>query len=380
MVERGVHALGGPEGTGARAGRKAANAGQSTHTTQGREAMLAVKICQELWRKNIWTDAKTVQLVSVAVFHQHTKVSSAAMHFFLGDEAPEEDEEDSDDEVDLKQMYHQSTINKSRRSTAKKEKRAVKAQHAKRKRTEAKKAAQANFAALHLLLDPQDFAEKLYDHLVAFDKQFTLDHKVLMMQLFGRVTGTHNCVVLGFYSYATRYLNHHQPQVTSILVSVAQSVHPLTPPDVLTPVIRKLASEFIHPGVSAPVIAAGLNAIREVCKRQPLGMEKELLEDLTEYRKSRDKGIMMASRSLLQLYREVDPAMLRRRERVSFSLVSLLSFAAVLICMTIPGQGRLDVGQRQNTACIWSCRSKYWHPRLGLACKTQSRTGGSGLD
>lgn len=322
MVERGVQQLdgqgGGPEGTGARSSRKQPG-GVSSATAAGREAMLAVKMASELWRKNIWNDAKTVQLVSLACFHSNTKVASAAMHFFLAtedDTPPDSDEENNEPDLpDFKQMYHQSTINKSRRSTQRKEKKTVRQTNNKRKRLDAKKAAQANFAALHLLLDPQTFAERLYDHMVKFDRQYTLEHRVLMMQLFGRVTGTHQCTVLGFYSYATRFLNHHQQSVTSILVAVAQSVHELTPPDVLTPVIRKLASEFVHPGVSPEVIAAGLNAIREVCRRQPLGMDRDLLEDLVDYKKSRDKGIMMASRSLLQLYREVDPSLLRRRER-----------------------------------------------------------------
>ena len=47
-------------------------------------------------------------------------------------------------------------------------------------------------------------------------------------------------------------------------------------------------------------------------------MEEDLLEDLVEYRKSRDKVVTAAARGILQLYREVNPGMLKRRERVSF--------------------------------------------------------------
>jgi len=147
------------------------------------------------------------------------------------------------------------------------------------------------------------------------DKRLSLDHKVLIMQLLSRVMGYHKLCVLGFYGYIVKYLTYHQLRVTVILVSLAQSVHDLTPPDVLTPVIRKIAQEFIHPGVGSEVIGAGLNAIREVCRRQPWSMEEDLLGDLVEYRKSRDKGVMVAARSVLQLYREVNPGLLKRRER-----------------------------------------------------------------
>lgn len=137
------------------------------------------------------------------------------------------------------------------------------------------------------------------------------------MQLLSRVMGTHRLCVLGFYTYIVKYLTHHQLRVPAILVALAQSVHDLTLPDALAPVIRKIAQEFVHPGVASEVIAAGINAIREVCRRQPWCIEEDLLGDLIEYRKSKDKAVMSAARGLLQLYREINPEMLKRRERVS---------------------------------------------------------------
>ncbi|KAH9978314.1 SDA1-domain-containing protein [Russula compacta] len=144
---------------------------------------------------------------------------------------------------------------------------------------------------------------------------FSLDHKILIMQLVARVTASHRLTVLGFYTYVLKYLTHHQLRTPAILAVLAQSVHALTPPDALTPAVRKLAHEFVHPGVGPEIVTAGLNAIREICRRQPWTMEDDLLGDLIAYRKSRDKGVMVAARGLLQLYREVNPGMLKRRER-----------------------------------------------------------------
>ena len=54
-------------------------------------------------------------------------------------------------------------------------------------------------------------------------------------------------------------------------------------------------------------------------------MEEDLLGDLVEYRKSRDKAVTAAARGLLQLFRDVNPGMLKRRERVSvFRLLLVL--------------------------------------------------------
>lgn len=44
-------------------------------------------------------------------------------------------------------------------------------------------------------------------------------------------------------------------------------------------------------------------------------MEETLLQDLVQYRKSKDKGVVMAARGLLGLYRNVGAEMLHRRDR-----------------------------------------------------------------
>lgn len=76
----------------------------------------------------------------------------------------------------------------------------------------------------------------------------------------------------------------------------------------------------MHPGVGSEVVSAGLNSIREVCTRQPLAMEEDLLGDLVEYKKSKDKGVIAGARGLLHLYRTEMPSMLKRRERVQITI------------------------------------------------------------
>lgn len=139
-----------------------------------------------------------------------------------------------------------------------------------------------------------------------------------MMQVMCRAMGTHRLTVLPFYTYLLKYIIASQLRIPTILAALASSVHSLTPPDVLTPVIRKIAHEFVHPGVGSEVVAAGLNSIREICVRQPWAMEEDLLSDLVEYKKSKDKGVIAGARGLLHLYRQEAPSMLKRRERVSW--------------------------------------------------------------
>ncbi|BGP23962.1 SDA1 domain protein [Rhodotorula toruloides] len=338
MIERGIAAEQELVGTGIKASRRGASTGKDGKVVGGREAMWAVKIASELWRKNVWRgDKMTVKVVARACFHPDTKVQSAAMHFFLVTPDSENDvdsENESDEGPDIQAVKHRQEINKKRKSTERKAKRDIRSANAKRKAKQAAaNEAQTNFSALQQLDDAYSFGERLYEQLVKHDKAYTLEHKVLIMQLFGRVCGTFKLTVPAFYSYILKYLTHHQLDITKILVALAQSVHDQIPAgshsdkdvqmdgtnmheqdDPLYPVLRKIANEFVHSGVAAEVNAAGLNAITEICRRQPLAMSPDLLQDLVEYRKSKDKGVMVAARGLLAFYREVDPSMLKRRD------------------------------------------------------------------
>ncbi|GAA5878446.1 hypothetical protein JCM8547_006585 [Rhodosporidiobolus lusitaniae] len=349
MIERGITAEQERLGTGVKASRRGASTGKDGKVVGGREAMWAVKIAAELWRKNVWKgDKMCVKVVARACFHPDTKVQSAAMHFFLvtpdasGPAGELDSDEEEDEGPDIRQVKHVQGINKKRKATDRKAKKDIKVANAKRRAKEqAAKEPQTNFSALQQLDDAYTFGEKLYEQLVRYDKAYTLEHKVLIMQLLGRVCGTFKLTVPAFYSYILKYLTHHQLQITQILVALAQSVHDQIPAgghdddsgeyetagqerdDPLYPVLRKIAHEFVHSGVAAEVNSAGLNAITEICRRQPLAMSPDLLEDLVEYRKSKDKGVMVSARGLLQLYREVDPTMLKRRERGKVASMAL---------------------------------------------------------
>src|SRR5260221_6651539 len=205
------------------------------------------------------------------------------------------------------------------------------------------------------------------------------------MQLLTGVIGAHKLFILGFYTYIIKSLTPSIPSIPIILACLAQSVHSLTPPSVLVTPVRKLASEFVHPGVDAAVHAAGLNAIREVCRRQiwvmaeggdedfancivdtkepgdPLPTPgrremRDLLEDLVEYKKSKDKGVMVAARGLLGLYREEMPELLRRRERVCQSIPLLFSIRLFIYASFHPGQsGEYEYeAWFQNAASFWA--------------------------
>ncbi|MCJ1293190.1 Severe Depolymerization of Actin [Xylographa carneopallida] len=277
----------------------------------------AVKITRELWKRQIWTDSKAVEIMKEACLADNEKVIVGGVRFFLGGDKEREelDDESSDEEaIDLGKLKHQMGINKKSKKKAKVMENAV--SMVKKKERKKKQPYPLNFSAFHLLHDPQGFAETLFSkHLQNTKSKLNLDQKLQVLQLVSRLVGLHKLTIMSLYSYFIKYLTPRQPSVTSFLASLAQATHSLVPPDVLEPLIQKIANEFVSEASASEVASAGLNAIREICVRQPLAMNDTLLQDLVMYRKSKDKGVVMAAKGLLGLYREVGADLLKKRDR-----------------------------------------------------------------
>lgn len=199
-------------------------------TTKG---LWSVKITREMWKRQIWTDAKAVDIMKEACLSDNEKVITGGVRFFLGGDREREEaaDESSDEEgVDLNKLRHQAGINKK----GKKE-RELKRAAATVKRKERKKNAPhpLNFSALHLLHDPQGFAETLFSRHVQNSKsKLSLNAKLAILNLVSRLVGLHKLTVMSLYSYLLKYLTPRQASVTSFLAILAQATHDLVPPDV----------------------------------------------------------------------------------------------------------------------------------------------------
>ncbi len=286
-----------------------------------------MKLTRELWKRQIWTDSKAVEIMKEASLADSEKVIVGGVRFFLGGDKEREelDDESSDEEaVDMGRLKHQMAINKKNKKKARMMDNAV--EKVKRKERKKKQPHPLNFSALHLLHDPQGFAESLFSkHLQNTRSKLNLEQKLLVLQLVSRLIGLHKLTIMSLYSYFIKYLTPRQPSVTSFLASLAQATHNLVPPDALEPLVQKIANEFVSEAAAAEVASAGLNAIREICVRQPLAMNDTLLQDLVMYRKSKDKGVVMAAKGLLGLYREVGADMLKKRDRGKEAAMGLRS-------------------------------------------------------
>ncbi|VVT53945.1 uncharacterized protein SAPINGB_P003829 [Magnusiomyces paraingens] len=279
----------------------------------------ATKLTRELWKRGIWDDSRTVELMVQAALNDNLKVSSSAVRFFLGadkerDETTENQSGDEDD-LDINALRHKMQINKKTGRRGKKMESALK--QLKKKGSNRHSATYLNFSAIHLLRDPQGFADALFDKYLTSKNSRKLDiqQRILITNLVSRLIGTHKLHVLGIYSFLEKLMTPKQENVTQFMAAAAQASHDLVPPDVISPLIRKIADEFVSDGVSSEVAAAGLNTIREILARAPLSIDETLLQDLVTYKGSKSKSVTMAARSLLGLYREIAPEMLARKDR-----------------------------------------------------------------
>ena len=276
-------------------------------------AKMSVDVMIELYRKNIWNDAKTVNVLTTGCFSKISKVMSTALKFFLGTDAPvaeEGEDSDSDDESAVSKMMFAGSVTKK---TGKKKRKLEKAMALLKKKKKKMKPTSFNFSAIHLINDPQGFAEKLFKLVESSREKFEI--KLMIMNLIARLVGIHELILLNYYPFLQKFLQPHQREVTKLLAFAAQASHELVPPDIIETLIRVIANNFITERNSSEVIAVGLNAVREICVRCPLAMTSELLQDLVDYKSSKNKGIMMASRSLIQLYRTLNPELLHKKDR-----------------------------------------------------------------
>ena len=110
-----------------------------------------------------------------------------------------------------------------------------------------------------------------------------------------------------------------------LLQFTAQAAHDMLPPDTVETSLKAIVNNFVTERNSAEVMAVGLNAVRELSARCPLVMTSELLTDLAEYKTYKDKGVMMASRSLIQLFRTLAPDLLHKKDRGKPTEATLLA-------------------------------------------------------
>ncbi|CEG45802.1 protein sda1 homolog isoform x1 [Plasmopara halstedii] len=281
-------------------------------------AVKSLQVLMELFKRKVWHDQRSVNVIATACTSKNTKLLVMALSFFLGideDILKDEEQQKKQKKALVVVDYH------SHSKKTKKRQRDTLAALCKNKRARKRELDfKATFPAIELLNNPQGVAERQLKLLKSCTESF--DVKLLMMNFIGRLLGFHKLVLLSFYPLLQRYLQSHQQSVTAILAYLIQSCHDEIPPEELLSIVKSIAHNFVTERCSSEVIAVGINALRELFRRVPLLLECEgidvLVSDLIQYNRARDKTIVMAARGVLNLIRDIHPALLKRKDRGKF--------------------------------------------------------------
>ncbi|XP_070613006.1 protein SDA1 homolog [Erythrolamprus reginae] len=276
-------------------------------------AKISLDVMVELYRRNIWNDARTVNVITLACFSKVTKIQVAGLTFFLGKDEDGKKNSDSESEDDGPSARDLMVRYATGKKTTKNKKKLEKAMRVLKKHKKKKKPEVFNFSAIHLIHDPQDFAEKLLKNLESSKERFEV--KMMLMDLISRLIGIHELFLFNFYPFIQRFLQPHQREVTKILLFAAQSAHQLVPPETIQPVIMTIANNFVTDKNSGEVMTVGINAIKEISVRCPLAMTEDLLQDLVQYRSHKNKNVVMSARTLIHLFQSLNPQMLQKKFR-----------------------------------------------------------------
>lgn len=289
------------------------------------QARCAQLVMIDLYRRMVWCDERTVQVLTRACFSKHTVILRTALRFFLMQmpkissvDDDDDDEEERDPGRKISKMKQKLKIVKKTKYRERVLDRKVKSaqkRYSKELREE-EAIAKQHVDPIRLLKDPHQFAEQLLTKLQKTSERF--DIRILFLSVISRVVSEHEVVLLPLYSFLERYMEPSQLHSTQLLALSATCVHRMIPPDALEPLLKAIANHFVSDRSSPDAITIGINTIREICKRQPLAMNPTLLADLAEYKSQRgDRGVMMAARSLIQLYRDIQPELLPAKLRGS---------------------------------------------------------------
>ncbi|KAK2389413.1 protein SDA1 protein [Trifolium repens] len=292
---------------------------------ENRARRALVTLC-DLHKRQIWFDERTANAICTACFHPSSRIMISSLCFLLDYEKIEnyQDSDDSSSDEDMTEspqvILRRETIYKanhqgtsaSKKKKKKKLDRIVRSMK-KKQRISSDRNNNIYYSPLNNLIDPQGFVEKLFARLQKCNERFEV--KMMMLKVIARTVGLHQLILLNFYPYLQKYIQPHQRDVTNLLAAAVQACHDMVPPDAVEPLFKQIVNQFVHDRSRPEAITVGINAVREICLRIPLLMNEDLLQDLALYKKSHEKGVSIAARSLIALFREVCPSLLIKKDR-----------------------------------------------------------------
>jgi protein SDA1 len=163
----------------------------------GVTARKTVEILSELYRRRIWTDSRTVNVIGSACASPATRVMVAGINFFLGIEAKMDEDEEEEKVLEVTEVNYHEHSKKTKKRARQVKRQIDRNQKIKRENEQKQLETVPLFPAIQLLHNPQDLAEAVFARLKQSGIRFEV--KLLMMNFISRLIGCHGLHVLPFY-------------------------------------------------------------------------------------------------------------------------------------------------------------------------------------
>lgn len=307
-------------------------------------AKKATDMVCELYRRNVWTDERTVAILASAVESKIDSVMRRAMIFFLNiEERMAEDKKEQEDDVwDSSQKVNMHLFSRKTKTRQRQVQRQLKNRKKEQKKREGDpdewleirddpgvEACRKLYPAIELLRDPQGLAESIYKRLKK-PKSVSYKDKLLMMNFLTRLVGNHELILLGLYPFLQKYMGGHQRDVTAVLAYTVQGCHTSVPPEEIHGILKTIAHNFITERCSEEQMAVGINSVRAICARVPAVLSLEEINDgevsaafdveafardIAAYCNHRDRSVAIAGKAFMNFVRETHPSLLQGKHR-----------------------------------------------------------------
>lgn len=309
-------------------------------------AKRATDMVCELYRRQVWTDTRTVAILASAATSKNTTVMARSMRFFLNIEdkmaedakVAEEEDWDASQKINLHRFSRKTA---SRQRHVERQLKNRKKQQRKREGVDSDEwmdirddegvdAAKKLYPAIELLRDPQGLAETVLRRLKT-PKSITYKLKLLMMNFVTRLVGNHELLLLNLYPFLQKYMGGQQRDVTAVLAYTVQACHESVPPDEIYGILKTIAHNFVTERCSEEQMAVGINAVRAICTRVPsiLSLEdsqessssatamdvEAFARDIAAYNNHRDRSVAIAGKAFMNFIRETHPSLLQGKDR-----------------------------------------------------------------
>jgi protein SDA1 len=303
-------------------------------------AKKSLHVLMTIYKRCILRDVTIVNTIALACMSPEAKVATSGACFMI---AADDNTFESDSESEEEKPNPNIVGKKKTKGTLHKKDRQVNAFEKRQRRKEHDKSTKSpTFLCIDMIHNPQDFAEGVFSNVLKHFNKGKFKARITLLHLVARMIGRHKLFLMDLYTYLMKYIKPKTNYAGQILVIVSESVHDLVPPDDLAPLFKKILHEFISDNCTEETITMGLNTAREMCKRQPLIMTKDIMQDLSGFRAFRNRAVVMAAKSLINLYKDLNPTVLQGKDRGSLKGFQPLEYAEQRPAIRVPGAELLE--------------------------------------